>query len=442
MLTLIKRGYVIDPASGREGHYDVLIDGDMIRQIESELQAELVEQLAKEEDKQLEVLDAKGRYVMPGFIDLHVHLREPGYEYKETIATGAMAAAAGGFTTICPMPNTKPATDSGSKVKLILEKAEREAVVNVLPIGAITIEQEGKDLVNIKEIAEAGAVALSEDGKSVMDTALYAEAMRQAAHYKIPIFAHCEDKSLVGKGVINAGKKAEELGLPGISNAVEDIITARDIIIAKETGAKLHLCHISTKDSAKMLEAAKRDGLPVTGEVCPHHFILSDQDIKSDDADYKMNPPLRSPEDVEALKTALKEGVIDVIATDHAPHSIEEKAKSFLEAPFGIVGLETAFALSYTELVLKGYLTIAQLIEKLCVNPARVLGIDRGCIDVGKAADLVIVDPEEKYCINKETFFTKGKNCPFDGRWVQGRIISTFVAGKKVYQGEGRRKDD
>ena len=433
MLTLIKRGFVIDPASGREGHFDVLIDEERIRRIESELSPEEVEQLAKEEQKQFVIIDAEDRYVMPGFIDLHVHLREPGYEYKETITTGAMAAAAGGFTTICPMPNTKPATDRADRIKYVLEKAELEAQVNILPIGAITLEQAGNELVNIRELKAAGAVALSEDGKSVMDTALYMEAMRQAAHYKIPIFAHCEDKSLVGKGVINAGKKAVELGLPGISNAVEDIITARDIIMAKESGAQLHLCHISTADSAKMLETAKKESLPITGEVCPHHFILSEDDIKSGDADYKMNPPLRSREDVEALKMALKEGVIDVIATDHAPHSNEEKLKSFADAPFGIVGLETAFALTFTELVKKGYLTLTQLVEKMSVNPARVLGIDRGSIDVGRVADLVIVDPETEYCIDKEVFYSKGKNTPFQGRRVQGRIVSTFVAGVRVY---------
>jgi dihydroorotase len=433
MLTLIKKGYVIDPASGREGHFDVLIDEERIRRIESELSPEEMERLAKEEQKQFVIIDAEGRYVMPGFIDLHVHLREPGYEYKETITTGAMAAAAGGFTTICPMPNTKPATDRADRIKFVLEKAEQETQVNILPIGAITLEQAGNELVNIRELKAAGAVALSEDGKSVMDTALYMEAMRQAAHYKIPIFAHCEDKSLVGKGVINAGKKALELGLPGISNAVEDIITARDIIMAKESGAQLHLCHISTADSAKMLETAKREGLPITGEVCPHHFILSEDDIKPDDADYKMNPPLRSRKDVEALKMALKEGVIDVIATDHAPHSNEEKKKSFADAPFGIVGLETAFALTFTELVKKGYLTLSQLVEKMSVNPARVLGIDRGSIDVGRVADLVIIDPETEYCIDKEVFYSKGKNTPFQGRRVQGQIVSTFVAGERVY---------
>jgi dihydroorotase len=433
MLTLIKSGYVIDPASGREGQYDVLIDGEFIRQVDTELSLALVERMAKEEGKQFTVIEAAGRYVMPGFIDLHVHLREPGYEYKETIAAGAMAAAAGGFTTICPMPNTKPVTDTAERIKLVTEKASREAVVNILPIGAITIDQAGSELVNIKELKVAGAAALSEDGKSVMDTDLYMEAMRQAAHYHIPIFAHCEDKSLVGRGVINAGSKAMKLGLPGISNAVEDIITARDIIMAGESGAQLHLCHISTKDSAEMLKLAKEKGHSVTGEACPHHFILADEDIKSDDANYKMNPPLRSREDVAAIRKALKEGVIDVIATDHAPHSREEKAKSFTEAPFGIVGLETAFALSFTELVKKDDLTMSQLVEKLSVNPAKILGLDRGCIEVGKVADLVIADPEAEYSIDKETFYSKGRNTPFHGRRVQGRIIATFVAGKRVY---------
>ena len=433
MLTLIKSGYLIDPASGREGQFDVLIDGEFVRLIDRDLGVDSIEVIAREEEKKLVIIEAAGKYVMPGFIDLHVHLREPGFEYKETIATGSRAAAAGGYTSICPMPNTKPATDSADRVKLILERSQREAVVNILPVGAITLDQNGSELTDIKELKTAGAIALSEDGKSVMDTALYMEAMRQAAHYHIPIFAHCEDKSLVGKGVINAGEKARQLGLPGISNAVEDIITARDIIMAKESGAQLHLCHISTKDSAKMLELAKKEGLPITGEVCPHHFILSDEDINSSDADYKMNPPLRSPEDVEALKLALKEGVIDIIATDHAPHSMEEKTKSFHDAPFGIVGLETAFSLTFTELVQKGYLSLSQMVEKMSVNPAKVLGIDRGCIEVGKVADLVIADPEVEYSIDRGTFYSKGKNTPFQGRKVKGQIIGTFVAGNRVY---------
>lgn len=433
MLTLIKNGYLIDPASGREGLYDILIDGEFIRRVEERIEEELVREEAEMAEQVLTVIDADHRYVMPGFIDLHVHLREPGFEYKETIASGTMAAAAGGFTTICPMPNTKPVTDSAAMIQLIISKAQQEAAVNVLPVGAITVGQAGSELVSISELKSAGAVAISEDGKSVMNSALYMEAMRQAAYDQMPIFAHCEDKELVGKGVINAGSKAKKLGLAGISNAVEDTITARDILMAKESGAQLHLCHISTRDSARMLGLAKEEGLPVTGEVCPHHFTLSDEDIPGDDSDYKMNPPLRRREDVQALKEALKNGVIDVISTDHAPHSVEEKAKSMAEAPFGIVGSETAFALVLTELVEAGYLTLSQMVEKLSVNPAKILRSNRGCIDIGRVADLVIADPKAEYCIDKEGFYSKGRNTPFHGRKVRGRIEMTFVAGKRVY---------
>ncbi len=434
MLTLIKNGYVIDPASGREGIYDVLMNGELIEKVATCIEEERVLAEAAEQGSSLTVIDAEGKYVMPGFIDLHVHLREPGYEYKETIATGSMAAAAGGYTSICPMPNTKPATDCGEMISLILEKAEREAVVNILPVGAITIGQAGSELTDMKALKTKGAVAVSEDGKSVMDTALYAEAMRLAAWYDLPVFAHCEDKSLVGKGVINAGKKAEQFKLPGISNAVEDIITARDILLAKETGARLHLCHISTKDSAAMLALAKQDGIQVTGEVCPHHFTLTEDDILSDDANYKMNPPLRKSSDVQALKEALKDGTIDVISTDHAPHSADEKAKSMAEAPFGIVGSETAFALVMTELVLKGYLTITQMVEKMSANPARILKSTRGCIGEGRIADLVIADPKAEYTIDVNHFHSKGKNSPFQGRKVTGRVEYTFVGGRLIYR--------
>ncbi|MDF2539203.1 MAG: pyrC [Herbinix sp.] len=434
MFTLIKNGFVIDPATDREGNYDLLIEADIIVEVGQSITIERAKSIASEKGETLTIMDAAGKYIMPGFIDLHVHLREPGFEYKETIKTGTMAAAAGGFTTICPMPNTKPVTDNAVMIKWIRNKAVEDSLVNLLPIGAITTGQEGKELTDISELRKAGAVAISEDGKSVMDTALYAQAMRQAAQCDIPVFAHCEDKSLVGKGAVNAGKKAEELKLAGISNAVEDIITARDILLAKDTGVKLHLCHCSTKDSVKMLALAKKEGLPVTGEVCPHHFTLCDEDIPSDDADYKMNPPLRSREDIQALREALKEGIIDVISTDHAPHAAEEKEKSMAEAPFGIVGLETAFALSMTELVMKGYLTIKQLVEKMSVNPAKILKIKRGCIDEGYVADLVIADPEAIYAIDRNQFLSKSKNTPFHGRMVYGRIEYTFVAGKLVYE--------
>ncbi len=434
MLTLIKNGYVIDPASNREGLFDILIDGNTIVKVVKDLkESDLVMQENWKED-QLHVINVHGNYVMPGFIDLHVHLREPGFEYKETIRTGSMAAAAGGYTTICPMPNTKPVTDSPNMIHWILDKARKDAVVNILPVGAITLGQEGSELTDIPAMKDAGACALSEDGKSVMNTALYAQAMKIAADKDIPVFAHCEDKSLVGKGAINAGKKAVELNVDPISNAVEDIITARDILLAKETGARLHLCHCSTAYSAAMVDFAKKEGLKVTAEVCPHHFILTDEDIPGDDSNYKMNPPLRSAKDVQILKEALRDGIMDVISTDHAPHSEEEKAKTIADAPFGIVGSETAFALTYTELVKSGYLSPSQLVEKMSVNPAKILSIDKGCIGEGKVADIVIIDQNAEYLIDKDTFYSKGKNTPFHGKNVCGRVMYTFVDGKPVYE--------
>ena len=427
MRLLIKNGYVIDPASKKEGIYDVLVQDDTIAAVEP-----CIDVVAER------VIDAKGLTVMPGFIDLHVHLREPGFEYKETIKTGSMAAAAGGYTTICPMPNTKPAIDSKEMVEWLLKKAKTDACIRILPVGAVTVGQEGKELADIIGMATAGAVALSEDGKSVMDTALYCEAMKIAKELKMPIFAHCEDKTLVRGGVMNAGKKAEQLGLPGITNAVEDIITMRDILLAKETGASLHLCHCSTKASVDFVEWAKKEGLPVTAEVCPHHFTMTEEDIGKDDANYKMNPPLRAVEDKEQLRKGLANNIMEVISTDHAPHSAEEKAKSMLTSPFGIVGSETAYALSITELVETGLLTSMQLVEKMSTNPAKVLQMENkiGCLKVGAYADIVLANPKEEYIIEAEKFYSKGKNTPFDGMKVKGRIYMTIVEGKIVYERE------
>lgn len=427
MNILIKNGYVIDPKSEREGYYDILIMDGRIGKVAQNL---VPETLNIDPDR---VIDAAGKYIMPGFIDLHVHLREPGYEYKEDIISGSMAAAAGGFTTICAMPNTRPAMDNPGIIKTVLDKAKK-AAVNVLPVGAITLGQEGRALADIPALIKAGAVAISEDGKSVMDTGLYAKAMREAAKAGIPVFAHCEDKALAADGVVNAGKKAEELGLPGISNSVEDIITARDIILAGETGVKLHLCHCSTEGSTFMLRIARETGVNITGETCPHYFTLSDHDIPGDDSNYKMNPPLRSPKDVEAIKKALQNDILDVIATDHAPHSEEEKKRSMLHAPFGIVGLETAFSVTWTELVMTGIITCRQLVEKMSVNPAKILGIDRGSIGEGATADLVIVDPDAEYIIDKSKFLSKGKNTPFHGKKVRGRVLYTIVSGEIRYK--------
>lgn len=380
------------------------------------------------------VIDADGLVVMPGFVDLHVHFRDPGFTYKETIETGSMAAAHGGVTTVCTMPNTKPAVDDAEGVAYAVNEGRKFGYTNILPVAAVTKGQEGKELVDIKAVKKAGAAALSEDGKSVMDILLYREAMKQAAENNIPVMAHCEDKELVNGGVINAGKKQEELGLKGITDSVEDVITARDIFLAGETGAHLHLCHCSTKGAVELVRMAKKLGMKVTAEVCPHHFSLCDEDIPSDDAMYKMNPPLRSKEDMEALKEGLRDGTMEVISTDHAPHSSEEKQPGFAKAPFGIVGLETSFALGYTKLVETGVLSLDELVEKMSVNPSKIIGIDKGSLAEGKAADICIADIENEYEINPEDFYSKGKNTPFAGTRVKGRIQYTLLGGKVVLE--------
>ena len=407
--------------------YDILVDGEKVAQTAENISEELL-------DGDDLLIDASGCYVVPGLIDMHVHLREPGFEYKETIKTGAMAAARGGFTTICPMPNTKPAVDSPEMVEWIVKKAKEDAPIHVLPVGAVTKGQLGKEMTDIAGMAKAGAAAISEDGKSVMDARIYEEAMREAKKAGIIVMAHCEDRNLVGQGALNAGKKAEEIGVAGIGNEVEDVIAARDILLAKATGCRLHLCHCSTQDSVKMIRAAKADGIDVSGEVCPHHFTLTEDDIISDDANFKMNPPLRSSADRQMLIEGLSDGTMEAISTDHAPHHADEKAKGIAKAPFGIVGSETALALAMTELVGKGKLTPYQLVERMSWGPAKRLGIDKGSLKEGKMADITIIDPKAQYRIDASKFVSKGKNTPFDGYPVTGRVMTTIAAGKVVYQ--------
>ena len=424
MKTLIQNGYVLDPESKREGKFDVLIEDKRIIKV--------AEQITEHADK---VLDASGCYVMPGFIDLHVHLRDPGLEYKETLETGGKAAARGGVTTICAMPNTKPVVDNGEKVADVHNRAKTDSPVHVIQIGAITVGQQGQELADIEGMAKAGCHAISEDGKSVMNASLYRQAMKLAKDNEISIFAHCEDITMVEGGVMHADEKAQSLGLKGITNAVEDVIVARDILLAKETGVRLHLCHCSTEDSVKLVDAAKKEGLPVTAEVCPHHFAMTTDDITEDDGNFKMNPPLRGRRDVEALKAGLKADIMDVIATDHSPHAAEEKNCSMTKAAFGIVGLETMASLTYTELVEPGILTPMQMAEKTSYNPAKILGLDdKGAIAEGKIADVVVFDPTVEYVIDKNTFYSKGKNTPFHGRKVKGDIRYTLVDGNVVYE--------
>lgn len=424
MRILIRNGQVVDPSSKTEGRFDVLVEEDRI--------VRMAEQIDETADR---VLDAEGCYVMPGFIDLHVHLRDPGLEYKETLQTGGMAAVKGGVTTVCAMPNTKPVMDDGQKVAEVHKRAEEESPAHVIQIGAVTKDQAGQELSDIAGMAEAGCHAISEDGKSVMNASLYRKAMKIAKEKGISVFAHCEDITMVEGGVMNADENAVRLGLKGITNSVEDVIVARDILLAKETGVRLHLCHCSTADSVEMIRLAKEEGLPVTGEVCPHHFILTADDILEDDGNYKMNPPLRGKADVEALRQGLADGTMDVISTDHAPHSEEEKNRSMAKAAFGIVGLETSAALTYTELVKTGILSVMQMAEKMSYNPAQILGLsDKGAVAEGKKADLVIFDPNPTYTIDKNTFVSKGKNTPFHGRTVTGEVRFTLVDGKVVYE--------
>lgn len=423
MSILIKNGRVIDPDTRRDGLYDVLIKGDKIAKVEQEIKEEADE-----------VLDAEGCYVMPGLIDLHVHLRDPGQTYKETVETGANAAAHGGYTTVLAMPNTKPVTDDRLNIRYVHNKARMNAPIHVLQAGAITRGQKGKELSDIESMVAEGAPAISEDGKSVMDSLLCKEAMKIAAECDIPVMAHCEDANLVDGGVANDDAYMKKKGFRGISNAVEDIIAARDVMLAGETGVKLHLCHCSTWGSVEIVKQAKKHGIRVTAEVCPHHFTLTSKDIEGNDANYKMNPPLRTRKDVDALKRGLRDDIMDVIATDHAPHSEEEKQRSFTAAPFGIVGLETAVPLTITELVEKKYLTPMQMAEKMSYNPAKILGLDKGSLAEGKAADVVIIDPNEEYVIDKSKFASKGRNTPFHGKTVKGRVKATICDGKIVYK--------
>ena len=372
---------------------------------------------------------------MPGLIDLHVHFRDPGQTYKEDIGTGAAAAAAGGVTTVCAMPNTVPAVDCVETLKYVQEKAKSSASIRVEQVSAITLGEKGDMLVDIPAMKEAGAVAFSEDGKSVMDTLVFREGLKKIAEAGGVVMYHCEDRDLVNGGVMNAGPKQEELGYPGITNAVEDVIAARDIFMAAEQGARLHLCHCSTKGTVELMRMAKRLGYDVTAEVCPHHFTLTETDIPGDEGNYKMNPPLRSEEDVQALIGGLADGTMDVISTDHAPHGEEEKQKGF-QSPFGIVGLETSAALTFTALVAPGLISMSRMVELMSTNPAKVIHMDveRGTLRSGALADVTVFDPNVVWTVDPGQCRSKGRNAPFAGKTLVGRVTATICDGQVVYQ--------
>lgn len=384
------------------------------------------------------IIDAKGQLITPGLVDVHVHFREPGFTYKETIETGSKAAARGGFTTVCAMPNLDPVPDTVEKFKAVQEIIDRDAVVNVLQYAPITEELRSEVLVDQAGLKAAGAFAFTNDGVGVQTAGTMYLAMKEAAKNNMAIVAHTEDESLLFGGVMHAGKRSEELGLPGIISATESSQIARDLLLAEETGVHYHVCHVSTKESVRVIREAKQAGVHVTAEVCPHHLLLTDQDIPEDNGFWKMNPPLRADDDQQALIEGLLDGTIDCISTDHAPHGLEEKCQSFLHSPFGIVGSEYAFQMVYTNFVKKGIFTLEQVIDWMAVKPAEIFGLETGRLTIGATADLAIFDLENEYIVDDKQFLSKAVNTPFVGWKLYGDTMYTFVKGKLVWQKDGK----
>lgn len=421
-MILIKGGHVIDP--GRvNGVADVLIEHGKISAVGPTLAV----------PAGATVIQAAGQLVVPGFVDLHVHFREPGFEYKETIQSGTEAAVAGGFTTVCAMPNTNPVNDNQAVTEFMLERAKGAGNAHLYPIGAITKRSEGKELAEIGDLRRAGCVAISDDGKPVMNSLVMRRAMEYARAFDVPVVDHCEDLHLSEGGCMNEGVISTELGLPGIPSAAEDVMVARNVSLAELTGARLHLAHISTAGSVRMVREAKARGLKVTAEACPHHFTLTEELTRGYNTHAKMNPPLRTSQDVQAIKEGLRDGTIDVIATDHAPHATQEKQQEFTEAPFGIVGLETALPLTLA-LVEEGVLTLESAVDKLATAPAKAFSLNAGTLAVGAPADVAIVDPGLEWEVDPSRFRSKSRNTPFAGWKVKGRVTTTIVSGRVVFE--------
>jgi len=425
-MILISNCRIVDPSQNLDKGTNILIKNNKIHDFPRN-----IDDLKGRKD--IEIINADGFIVSPGFIDLHVHLREPGYEYKETIKTGCLSAAAGGFTSIVCMPNTNPINDNASVTEFIMLKARTEGMINVFPVGAITKDEKGEALANIGEMYEAGCVGISDDGMPVMNSKIMRLAMEYVRAFDIPVFSHSEDINLSSNGVMNEGKASTMLGLRGIPSASEDIMVARDIKLAELTGAHLHILHVSTAGSVEMVRDAKRKGINVTCEVTPHHFTLTEEAIQTSFTMAKMNPPLRTKHDIEAIYEGLSDNTIDAIATDHAPHSEDEKKVEFDLSPFGIVGLETALPLSLT-LVEKGIITLNQLITKLTYIPSDIAKLNKGTLKKGSVADIAIFDPGEEVIIDRNNFLSKGRNSPFDGWNLKGRVKYTISNGKIAYK--------
>jgi dihydroorotase len=422
---LIKNGRVIDPANRRDEVADVLLEDKTIAAVGPDL-----------DEGGAEVFDATGLIVAPGFIDMHVHLREPGFEHSETIETGARAAAAGGFTSICPMPNTAPVNDNPTVTRYIIERARRFAVVNVFPIGAITEDSAGEKLAAIGSMKSSGVVAVSDDGRPVMNARVMRRAMETARSFDLLVIEHCEDLNLSAGGDMHEGLQSTRLGLRGIPSASEDVMVARDILLAEMTGARYHVAHISSRRSVELVADAKARKLPVTCEATPHHISLADENIIPYDSNYKMRPPLRSACDVSAVVAGIVSGVVDAIATDHAPHPGSEKMQEFERCPFGIIGLETALGVALEVLVHSGKVPLARLVELFTAAPARILNLKRGTLLPGAAADVTIFDPELSWTYDVNASFSKSRNSPFDGKTFRGGPVATIVGGAVVWRRE------
>lgn len=418
---LIKGGTVV--FSDRCEECDLLIEGKKIVKIAKNV-----------EDSKAKVLDAKGLHVFPGLIDLHVHLREPGFEYKEDIASGSAAAVRGGFTQVCCMPNTQPVCDNAAVVGYIVARSKEVGLCKVRPIGAITKGEQGEQLAEMGKMKDAGAVAVSDDGRPVSNARIMRLAMEYASDFGLICLSHCEDKDLVDGGVVNEGYNSTLAGLKGIPRAAEEIMLAREIILAETLGKRVHICHVSTKGGVQLLREAKARGVQVTAETCPHYFTLTDDVVMSYDANTKVNPPIREAEDVAAIKEGLKDGTLDCIVTDHAPHHRDEKMVEYNLAAFGISGIETSFSLSYTCLVKGGVLTLPQLAQRMSENPASVLGLEGGRLEEGGVADVMLADLSAEYVIDSKEFVSKGKNTPFNGMQVYGKVKYTLVDGEIKYR--------